>query len=93
VPVALHDLRGALESLTEAVDILRVTDPTGSPQFASALFHLGDALRLDGRLVDGLHNLEEAQAIWQKQPPRNASDLADLDAALTETRAALQAHL
>jgi serine/threonine-protein kinase len=89
----LHDVSGALEALGNAVETCRVTVPADGSQLASALFRLGDVLRLNGHPTEGLRFLEEAHAIWQKKSPSNATDLADLDAALAATRAALKTPL
>jgi hypothetical protein len=52
------------------------------------LFYLGDVLRLEGRLEEALPYLEEAQEIWRKKPPTDASQLADLEAAMAAARPA-----
>jgi tetratricopeptide (TPR) repeat protein len=88
--LALHDVGGALEALRTGVDIFRATLPADSSQLAGRLFLFGDVLRSNGRFGEGLPYLEEAQSIWRKNPPSNPKDLADLEAALAATRAAVR---
>ena len=61
-----------------------------SPQLAGGLFLLGDVLRRNHRPDEALPYLEEAHAIWRKNPGRNPGDLADLEATIATTRAALR---
>jgi hypothetical protein len=88
--LALNDLSAALEALHTGVEIFRSTLPADSPQLAGGLFLLGDVLRRNGRPGEALPYLEEAQAIWRKRPPNGPRDLAELEAALAATRAALR---
>jgi hypothetical protein len=64
--------------------------PADGSQLASGLFLLGDLLRLNGRPREALPHLEEAYAIWREKPPKNPRELADLEAAIAPTRAALR---
>jgi len=88
--LALHDVSGALEALRTGVDTFRSTLPADSSQLAGGLFLLGDVLRLNGRPGEALPYLEEAHAIWRTKPPSNPKNLADLEAALAATRAAVR---
>ena len=88
--LGLHDTAGALEAARTGVDTFRAVVAPDSSDLAGGLFLLGNLLRLNGRPAEGLPYLEEAHAIWQKQPPASANDLANLDAALAATRAALK---
>lgn len=78
------DVNAALEELRTGLQTFRST------QLAPELFFLGDVLRLNGHPGDAPPYLEEAQAIWRKNPRCNPKDLADLEAALTTTRAAVR---
>jgi len=84
--LALDDLEGALAALRTGVEIYRATLPADSSQLAGGLFLLGDVLRENGRAREGIPYLEEALRIWQAKPPSNATDLANLEAALAEAR-------
>jgi serine/threonine protein kinase/Tfp pilus assembly protein PilF len=86
--LALGDLSGALEALRTGVDTFRSTLPADSSQLAGGLFSIGDVLRLNGRPGEAQPYLEEAHAIWRKNPPSKPKDLADLEAALAAARAA-----
>jgi hypothetical protein len=88
--LAVADLTGALEAIRTGVDTFRSVLPAESPQLGGALFLLGDVLRRDGRPREAVSCLEEAHAILLKKPPRNPRDLAELEAALAATRAALK---
>jgi serine/threonine-protein kinase len=88
--LALGDSSGAIEALRTGVDTFRATLPADSSQLAGGLFLLGDVLRLNGRPDEALPYLEEAHAIWRKKPPSSPKELADLEAALAATRAALR---
>jgi serine/threonine protein kinase/Tfp pilus assembly protein PilF len=86
--LAPPDLNAALEALRTGVDTFRSTLPADSSLLARELFFLGDVLRLNGRPGAAMPYLEEAHAIWRKNPPSDPRDLADLEAALAATRAA-----
>ncbi len=88
--VALGDTTGALAALRTGVETFRSTLPGDSPQLARGLFSLGDVLRRNGRPGEALPYLEEAHSIWSKKLPSSSKDLADLEAALAATRAALR---
>jgi len=47
-------------------------------------------LRRNDRPGEGLPYLEQAHAIWLKKPPKNRTELADLEAAIATTSAALR---
>lgn len=86
--LALDDVGGALEALRTGVDIFRATLPADSSELAGGLFLFGNVLRLNDRQRESLPYLEEAHAIWRKNPPNDPKDLADLEAALAATRTA-----
>jgi tetratricopeptide (TPR) repeat protein len=88
--LALDDVTRALEATLTGVDIFRSTLPADSPRLAGGLFLLGEVLRRNDRPGEALPYLEEAHAIWRKTPPSNPRDLADLEAAIATTRAALR---
>jgi eukaryotic-like serine/threonine-protein kinase len=88
--LAVNDLSGALEAARTAADTFRSTIPSDSSQLAGGLFLLGDLLGLNGRPGEALPYLEEAYAIWRKKPPKSPRELADLEAAMATTRAALR---
>ena len=88
--LAVNDLNGALEAARTGVDTFRSVAPTDSAQLAGGLVLLGNLLRLNGRSREALPHLEEAYAIWHKKPPKNPRELADLEAAIVTTRAALR---
>ena len=68
----------------------RSVPPADSAQLAGGLVLLGNLLRLNGRSREAQPHLEEAYAIWHKKPPKNPRELADLEAAIVTTRAALR---
>jgi eukaryotic-like serine/threonine-protein kinase len=86
--LAPDDLNAALEAIRAGLDTFRSTLPAESSLLARELFFLGDVLRRNGRPGEAMPYLEEAQAIWRKNPPGESKDLADLEAALAATRAA-----
>jgi serine/threonine-protein kinase len=88
--LAVHDASGALDAARTGVDVFRAAVPADSPQLAGGLYFLGHVLRLDGRPREALPYLEEADAIWRKRPPIRPGELADLEAELVATRAALR---
>jgi tetratricopeptide (TPR) repeat protein len=88
--LAVDDVSGALEALRTGVHIFRLALPADSPQLAGGLFLFGDVLLRNARPGEALPYLEEAHAIWRKKPPKSPRDLADLEAALAATRAALR---
>ena len=88
--LAANDLSGALEAARTGVETFRSVPSADSSQLAGGLFFLGDVLRLNGRPPEALPHLEEAHAIWRKKPPKNPRELADLEAAIATTRAALR---
>ncbi len=87
--LAVNDLPGAFSALRTGVEIYRAVVPPDSPQLAGALFLLGDVLRQNDHAREGVPLLEEALAIWTKKPPGNPLDLANLETALAEARAAI----
>jgi tetratricopeptide (TPR) repeat protein len=88
--LALHDVTGAIEAARAGVDIFRSTLPADSSRLARGLFLLGDVLRRSDRPSEALPYFEEVQAIWRKRPPIDQRDLADLEAAIATTHAALR---
>jgi len=86
---AMNDRSGALEAARTAVDTFRSAPDTDGPQLAGGLFLLGDLLRLSGRPHEALLYLEEAHAIWSRNPPKNPKELGDLEASIAAARAAL----
>jgi hypothetical protein len=85
----LDNLTGALEAARTGVNIFRSTLPADSPRLAGGLFLLGDVLHRNDHPEEALPYLEEAHAIWRKNPPGNPRDLADLEAAIVTTRASV----
>jgi serine/threonine protein kinase len=88
--LAVHDATGALDAARTGVDVFRATVRADSPQLGGGLYFLGHVLRLDGRPREALPYLEEADAIWRKKPPSPPGELAELEAELAATRAALR---
>jgi tetratricopeptide (TPR) repeat protein len=87
--LALSDSSGALEAARSCVSTYRSVGPAASARLPGGLLLLGDLLRRNGRAAEALPYLEEAHAIWSRNPPTVPKDRADLDAALAATRAAL----
>jgi serine/threonine-protein kinase len=84
--LAANDMRGALEAARIAVDTFRAAPFTEGAQLAGGLFLLGDLLRLTGRPQEALPYLDEAHAIWSRNPPKNPKELGDLEAAIAAAR-------
>jgi len=84
---AARDLGGALDAARTAVRTFRSAPSTDSSQLAGGLFQLGDLLRLTGHPNEALPKLEEARAIWSRNPPKNPRERDALETSIAVTRA------
>ena len=90
VRLALGDFSGATEAARKGVDSLGSAASEEGPPLASGLLLLGDTLQRSHHPREALAPLEQADAIWRKQPPTDPRDVSRLQAALAATRAALR---